>query len=49
MIHECSVSPDEMKEHGPHVWSALPQYERKVDFLGGWSSERIISIENWLP
>lgn len=38
MVFDCSVSPEEMKEHGPHVQSALPQYERKVDFLGGWST-----------
>jgi hypothetical protein len=28
-----------MKQHGPFICLALPQYERKVDFLGGWSSE----------
>jgi hypothetical protein len=39
MIHDCSVSAEEMKQHGPFIRSALPQYERKVDFLGGWSSE----------
>jgi hypothetical protein len=39
MVKDCSVSAAEMKLHGPHIRSALPQYERKVDFLGGWSSE----------
>lgn len=39
MIHDCSVSAQEMKEHGPHIRSALLQYKRKVDFLGVWSSE----------
>ncbi len=38
MVYDCWVSPQEMKEHGPHIESALLQYERKVDFLGGWSS-----------
>ncbi len=27
-----------MREHGPKIRSALPQYKRKVDFLGYWSS-----------
>jgi hypothetical protein len=39
MVKDCAVSAEEMKLHGPHIRSALPQYERKVDFLGGWSSE----------
>ena len=38
MVFDCWVSPEEMREHGPKIRSALPQYERKVDFLGGWSS-----------
>ena len=32
MVYDCWV------EHGPHIRSALPQYETMVDFLGGWSS-----------
>ena len=39
MVHNCAVSAQEMKEHGPHIRSALPQYKRQVDFLGGWSDE----------
>jgi hypothetical protein len=39
MVFNASVSSEEMKLHGPHIRSALPQYERMVDFLGGWSSE----------
>ena len=35
MVHDCWVSPQEMKEHGSCIKSALPQYERMVDFLGG--------------
>ncbi len=35
MVHDCWVLSQEMKEHGPHIRPALPQYERKVDFLGG--------------
>ena len=35
MVHDCWVSPQEMKEHGSCIRPALPQYERKVDFLGG--------------
>ena len=38
MVFDCWVSPEEMREHGPKIQSALPQYKRKVDFLGGWSS-----------
>ena len=38
MVHNCWVSPEEMNEHGSCIRSALPQYERMVDFLGGWSS-----------
>ena len=38
-VYDCSVSPKEMEEHGPHIRSALHQCERKVDFLGGWSSQ----------
>jgi hypothetical protein len=40
MVENCSVSQEEMRQHGPHIRSALPQYERKVDFLGGWSSRQ---------
>ena len=32
------VLPQEMKENGSHIRSALPRYERKVNFFGGWSS-----------
>jgi hypothetical protein len=39
MVYNCSVSAEEIKLHGPHIRSALPKYERKMDFLGGWSSE----------
>jgi hypothetical protein len=38
-VLDCSVSAEEMKLHGPFIRLALPQCERKVDFLGGWSSE----------
>ena len=38
MVFDCWVSPEEMREHGPKIRSALPQYKRRVDFLGGWSS-----------
>ncbi len=31
MVHGCLVSPKEMKEHGPHIHSALSQFKRKVD------------------
>ena len=39
IVHNCAVSAQEMREHGPHIRSALPQYIRQVDFLGGWSDE----------
>ena len=38
MVFDCAVSAQEMQEHAPHIRSALPQYERKMDFLGGWGS-----------
>eukprot|EP00956_Cyclotella_meneghiniana_P025138 scaffold51757_cov42-Cyclotella_meneghiniana.AAC.11 len=37
MIYGCHVSPQEMKEHGPHIRSALPSYLRKTDALGSFS------------
>ena len=37
MVHGCSVSPKEMEEHGPHIRSALPQFQRKVDALSSWN------------
>ena len=39
MVFNCNVSPQEMRDHGPYIRSALPQYERKVDCLGHWSKE----------
>lgn len=39
MVYNCNVSLQEMKDHGPYIRSALPQYERKVDCLGHWSEE----------
>jgi hypothetical protein len=39
IVLDASVSAEVMRDHGPHIRSALPQYERMVDFLGGWSSE----------
>jgi hypothetical protein len=39
MVYNCSVSAQEMKDHAPFIRSALPKYEMKMDFLGGWSSE----------
>ena len=39
MVYNCLVSAQEMKDHAPFIRSALPKYEMKMDFLGGWSSE----------
>ena len=39
MVYGCTVSAKEMCDHGPHIWSTLPQYERKVDCLGMWSTK----------
>jgi hypothetical protein len=44
MVMDCSVSADEMRDHAPHICSALPQYERKVDFLGGWNERH---FQHW--
>ena len=38
MVKDCHVTAEEIKIHGPHIRSALPQYERMVDFISGWSS-----------
>jgi hypothetical protein len=37
MVYGCHVSPQEMKEHGPHIRSALPSYQRKTDALGSFT------------
>ena len=39
MVFDCSVLAKEMNDNAPLIQSALPQYERKADFLGGWSSQ----------
>jgi hypothetical protein len=39
MVFDCSVLAKEMNDNAPLIRSALPQYERKADFLGGWSSQ----------
>jgi hypothetical protein len=39
MIYGCSVSLQELSKVGPHIQSALPQYERMVDCLGTWGSK----------
>jgi hypothetical protein len=44
IVADCSVSQEKMQEHGPFIRSALPKYERKMDFLGGWSSQH---YQNW--
>ena len=44
MIHGCHVSPQEMKDHGPHIRSALPSYKRKTDALGSFSEGL---FQNW--
>ena len=36
---DCSMLAQEMNDKGPLFQSASPQYEHKVDFLGGWSSQ----------
>ena len=41
MVYNCNVSSREMRDHGPNIRSALPQYERKVDCLGGWSEDNL--------
>ena len=37
MIYGSAVSPREMKDHGPFIRSALPQYQRKSNALGSFS------------
>ena len=44
MIYNSACSSDEIKKIGPQVRSALPHYERKVDFLGSWAST---NFANW--
>ena len=44
MVFDSSCSTKEIKEIGPHIRSALPHYERKVDFLGSWSKD---NFANW--
>eukprot|EP00956_Cyclotella_meneghiniana_P015029 scaffold22790_cov42-Cyclotella_meneghiniana.AAC.1 len=44
MLHGCHVSPQEMKEHGPHIRSALPSYKRKTDALGSFTEGL---FQNW--
>ena len=38
IINDSAVTPKELAEIGPHVRSALPHIERKIDFMGRWSS-----------
>ena len=38
IINGSAVTPKELVETGPHVRSALAHIERKIDFMGRWSS-----------
>lgn len=44
MIHESACTSKEIKEIGPYMKSALQKYERKIDFLGSWSTS---NFSNW--
>ena len=37
MVHNCGVTAQEIKDHGPYIQSALPKYAKMVDLLGVWS------------
>ena len=44
MVHKPACIAKEIEEIGPHMRSALHQYERKTDLLGGWSTS---DFSNW--
>ena len=44
MIYKSACTAEEIKNIGPHIRSALPHYERKIDFFGSWSSN---NFANW--
>ena len=44
MVMKPACTPKEIREIGPHIRSALPHYERKVDFFGSWSED---NFANW--
>jgi hypothetical protein len=41
---DCDVGSKELAKIGPHICSALLQYERKVDFQGRWNDKH---FDNW--
>ena len=43
IVNNSAVSTSEMRKIGPHVRSALPHIERKIDFMGRWSSHNFRS------
>ena len=44
MIYNSACNAKELAAIGPLIRSALPHYERKVDFMGSWSSN---NFANW--
>ena len=44
MVYKSACTAKEIKEIEPLICSALPHYERKIDFMGSWSSNE---FANW--
>lgn len=40
MVNKPACTAAEIKEIGPLIYSVLPHYERKMDFIGNWSSNK---------
>lgn len=46
MVMKPACISKEIREIGPHIRSALPHYERKVDFFGSWSEDNFANLPN---
>ena len=44
MVYKSACTTREINEIGPLIRSALPHHERKMDFMGSWSSNE---FANW--
>ena len=43
MVYNCGVTAKEMRDHGPHIHSALPNHELMIDCLGSWNMAHLFA------
>ena len=44
MVYNCACTPEEVKNIGPLMRSALCNYERKTNLMGGWFTNVFFQI-----